>query len=132
MAGKYTERLPCGGTLEVTNYSWEIEYYFPGPDRRHSGEIVRIQGSSLEKYIDALIVNWSDYKTLKATIPHGGQFTKHGKLGMSIHVGGYNEGICLRSYHMPINTEAGLENIITSYRYALLRAPQVAALLEKL
>lgn len=131
-AGTYTETLPCGGKLEVTKQSWQIEYYLPGPDRRHNGEFLRIQGSSLEKYIDALMANWTDFQTLKAAIPSGGEFNKEGKLGMSIRVGGYHEGVCLKSYHMPVNTQAGFEKILAGYRYALQRAPQVAAFLQKL
>ena len=131
-SGKYTEKLPCGGTLEVINQSWQVEYYFPGPDLRHNGEFFRIPGSSLEKYINALIANWTQFQALKAAIPYNGEFKTVGELGMCIQVGGYHEGVCLKSYHMPINTQTKLENVLASYRYALQRAPQVASLMEKL
>lgn len=35
--GKYVETLSSGGELVVTESSWEISYYFPGPDLRYRG-----------------------------------------------------------------------------------------------
>ena len=65
----------------------------------------------------------------KNSIPKGGEFTKNGKMGMSIRIGGYWEGVCLRSIYMPIKSIEHLTKVIDSYRYAEQRAPQVQQLL---
>lgn len=127
--GTYEERLPCGGKLKVTKVSWEIAYYFPGPDRRYNGTFVSIPGASIQKYIDAYLENWSEYEQLKASIPSGGEFSKDGEMGMSIRLGRVMAGVCLRSYHMPIDSQTRLEHILDGYRYAVNRAPEIQKLL---
>ena len=127
--GTYEERLPCGGKLKVNKVSWEIAYYFPGPDRRYNGTFVSIPGASIQKYIDAYLENWSEYEQLKASIPSGGEFSKDGKMGMSIRLGRVMAGVCLRSYHMPIDSQTRLEHILDGYRYAVNRATEIQKLL---
>jgi len=122
--GTYEELLPCGGKLKVTKVKWEIYYYFPGPDMRYNGDSVTVQGSMIEKYISAFVENFEEYKQLKGTIPKGGEFSKT-KFGMSIRIGGFNEGVCIASYHMPISSAQRLEQVISGYRYAAKRAPQI-------
>lgn len=53
-------------------------------------------------------------------------------MNMSIHVGGYWDGVCIRSYHMPINTLEKLERIVHDYQYALKRALQIRSMLVDL
>jgi hypothetical protein len=130
-AGTYEELLPCGGKLNVTKTSWGISYYFPGPDRRHNGTFVSVPGKSIEQYISAFTNNWSEYEQLKTAIPRGDEFSKAGKMGMSIHIGSF-EGVCLQSYHMPIRSAQQLERVISGYRYAAQRAPQIQKLLASL
>jgi hypothetical protein len=131
-AGTYEELLPCGGKLKVTRTSWEISYYFPGPDLRYSGTFVSVPGRSIEQYISAFRDNWAEYEQLKATIPRGGEFSKTGKMGMTIRIGNFAQGVCLQSYHMPITSAQRLETVIDGYRYAAQRAPQIQTFLASL
>ena len=131
-AGTYSEQLPCGGKLEVTATGFRIHYYFPGPDARHNGTFVDVPGAQVESHIAAFEENWREFQELRATIPAGGEFQRPGKQDMQIRVGGYNEGVCLRSYHMPIRTEQELQRVVGGYRYALRRASEVQALLHRL
>lgn len=130
--GTYEEQLPCGGKLKVSQASWQIDYYFPGPDARHNGTFVTVPGASVSQYVVAFQENWHEYEVLKSTIPKGGDFNKAGKMSMSIRIGGYNEGVCIRSYHMPINTRTKLETVIEGYRYAAKRATQIQQFLAAL
>ena len=130
--GTYEEKLPCGGTLQVENTSWNIQYYFSGPDLRYNGTFITVQGTEVPKYIKAFEANWKEFQRLKTSVPKGGEFSTSGKAGMTIRVGKWDEGVCLQSYHMPINTQAQLDRVIQSYQYALRRAPQIIEFLTKL
>ncbi len=130
--GTYEEPLPGGGKLKVTTTSWEIAYYFPGPDMRYNGTFVTVPGSSVELYISAFIENWAEYEKLKTAIPKDGEFTKPGKNGMVIRIGRFAQGVCIRSHHMPINSKQRLDQVITGYRYAAERAPRIQAFLASL
>ena len=129
--GSYEEPLPCGGKLKVTKNAWEISYYFPGPDMRYNGDFITVPGSRVEWYIQAFVENFEEYEQLKKTIPKGGEFSKT-KYGMSIRIGGFNEGVCIASYHMPISSTKRLEQVIGGYRYASERAPQIQEFLASL
>lgn len=131
-AGTYEEILPCGGKLRVTKNSWEIFYYFSGPDSRYSGDIVTIQGSAIRQYAEAFRDNWLEYQSLKKSIPEGGEFSKAGKLDMTIRVGKFAEGVCIRSYHMPVNTLEKLKEVTNGYLYAEKRVPQIQEFLSTL
>jgi hypothetical protein len=130
--GTYEEQLPCGGKLKVSKISWEITYYFHGPDMRYNLTVVSVPGSSIEQYITAFNDNWAEYEQLKASIPKDGAFEKNGKMGMSIRIGNFAQGVCLRSHHMPISSAQQLERVIGGYRYAVHRAPQIQNLLMSL
>jgi hypothetical protein len=130
--GLYEETLPCGGKLKVTKNSWEIFYYFPGPDLRHNGEILSIPAKLVDQYITALNENWIEYDKLKESIPSGGEFSKDAKMGMSIRIGDFIHGVCILSYHMPISTKKQLEEVINGYIYAVNRAPQIQTFLGTL
>jgi hypothetical protein len=131
-AGTYEESLPCGGKLKVTRTSWEIVYYFPGPDLRYKGTFVSVPGATIEQYIVALGENWKEYEQLTATIPKGGEFSKAGRMGMAIRVGGFAKGVCLRDHYMPIASTNHLEQVVGGYRYAARRAPQILQFLAAL
>lgn len=130
--GIYEEPLPCGGKLKVGVTSWDITYYFPGLDRRHNGTFVTVPGESIQHYIDAFLENWKEYENLKNSIPQGGDFVKVGKFGMSIRIGRFRDGVCIKDYHMPISTQSKLDQILDGYRYAIDRAKQIRALLSTL
>ncbi len=131
-SGMYSEKLPCGGTLEVTDDGFRIRYYFAGPDARSRGTFVDIDGSSLPDYITAYRENLEQYQTLKKVIPEGGDFQHPGKLGMQIRIGSFNEGVCIQSYHMPLNTAREVEKVIASYEYAIKRAARARAMLREM
>jgi hypothetical protein len=132
ISGNYEETLPCGGKLRITRSSWEISYYFPGRDLRYKGTFVSVPGKSIQQYIDAYTENWTEYERLKSLIPRGGDFSKDGKMGMSIRIGQFSEGVCIVSYHMPIASLKRLTDVIDGYKYAAKRAPEIQRFLASL
>lgn len=130
--GTYEEPLSCGGKLKVKMTSWEISYYFPGPDMRHNGVFVTVPGVSIESYIQAFQENWAEYNRLKLVMPSGGEFSTGGKMDMTIRIGKFAQGVCIRSYHMPISSESQLTKVVEGYRYASQRAPQIQKFLASL
>lgn len=131
-SGTYEEILPCGGKLKVSTNTWEIYYYFSGPDMRYNGTSVSIPGRDVEQYIVALKENFDKYEDLLTKIPKGNEYSVAGRLRMMIRVGGFRPGVCLRDYHLQITSRQQLEKIINSYRYAVNRVPQIQALLKSL
>jgi len=129
MDGKYSEKLKTGGELVVSKGNWHIRYYFSGPDLRYNGQFVEIYGNKIELYINAWKNNFSKYLELRKMIPEGGCFSTPGEMGMQIHIGLF-DGVCLRSYHMPINTEVKLNSVIADYKYANDRAITVKKLMN--
>lgn len=130
--GTYSESLPYGGTLKISRDSWEIQYYFPGPDRRYNGTFKTIPSSQIDSYIEAFQKNWEEYEKLKNTVPSGGDFSKIGANGMTIRVGKYRSGVCLQSYHLCLSTKADIDSIISSYRNAKEKAKAMQTLLQGL
>ncbi len=130
--GIYEEELPSGGKLQVSATWWEISYYFPGPDYRYKGDFVTVPGNLVDEYILAFKENWTEYEKLKAIIPEGGEFSKKGRMGMTVGIGGITEGVCLHSYHMPIRSVETLEKVINDYLYAAKRAVQIQSFLVSL
>ncbi|MGP9659862.1 hypothetical protein ACT3S5_17700, partial [Halomonas sp. AOP31-B1-25] len=106
--------------------------YFSGPDMRYNGTFVSVPGGSIEKYISAFSENWKEYEQLKSSIPSDGEFSKLGKMGMDIRIGNFAQGVCIKSYHMPIDTRQQLEKVISGYRYAAQRAPKIQEFLANL
>lgn len=131
MVGQYSEKLCSGGELVVNSESWYIEYYFSGPDLRYNGTFVRINGNEIDQYIQAWKNNYKKYLVLKETIPENGEFNMCGEMGMSIRIG-WAEGVCLDFYHMPINSEEKLNQVISDYEYTKERAIKLQKILQKL
>ena len=130
--GEYSETLPCGGRLTVRGVRWDINYYFPGKDRRHKGQSICIHMKDVDRYIEAYAENWNEYRSLKKTVPPGGDFSKAGKMGMTIRLGKFARGVCLQGYHMPLASKEDVIKMIESYRYAKRRASQVQDMLAML
>ena len=130
--GTYEEQLPCGGSLKVSSSSWGITYYFPGPTARHSGTFFTIEGVSVPKYIQALRENWQELETLKVSVPSGGEFTKPGKMNMTIRISSFAPGVCLHYHYSPINSRSQLDKVIAGYEYAIQRVPTIQAFLRTL
>lgn len=87
-------------------------------------------GEEINDYIAAWKENYSKYCELKRTIPAGGEYEAKGTVDMTIRIGGFFEGVCVQSYHMPIRTEEQLSGVISDYEYARKRGPKVMALLK--
>jgi hypothetical protein len=102
----------------VERSDWEISYYFPGPDLRYKGEFLQIHQNQIDAYIHAYQENWGEFEILVQKIPPGGDFVKDGKAGMKIRISEFRPGVCIRSYHMPINTKEGIDKIVQEYQYA--------------
>ena len=134
MNGEYKEKLPSGkGELIVSNNSWRIEYYFPGPDYRYTGTWLKITGDLIDKYIEAFEKNWEKYKSLKETISSlKGEMKIEGEMKMTIYVGGHFDGVCIESYHMPLKTEEEIKTVIADYFWAKQRGPEVVNIMNQL
>ena len=125
LQGTYSEKLSTGGELRISTNSWSIHYYFPGPDRRYNGTFVTLQGEKINLYISAWKENLKKYFELKQSVPHDGSFHAKGEMGMTIRIGGFWDGVSLISYHMRVQTEQQVENIVKDYEYAKARAAQL-------
>lgn len=131
MNGKYSENLKSGGELVVTSNSWHIQYYFRGPDLRYNGTFVTVPGKEIDAYISAWRTNFNKYIELKKVVLKGGTFETLGEMGMSIRIG-WSEGVCLKSYHMPINKQEDLDKVITDYNYAKNSALKIMSMLKSI
>ena len=132
--GEYIQELSDLGTgkLKVSKSSWKIEYYLAGPDYRYNGEFYIIDGNDVRSYIDALKTNWEKYQKLLKTIPKEGEYSVLGSKDMTIRVHGkYWNGICIRNYHLPINSEKVLNNKIKEYEKAIVLAKKIQVSLKK-
>lgn len=127
--GEYIEKLPTGGDLKISRYKWSINYYFSGPDARYKGTYKVIDGTEINKYIDAWRKNFAKYQELKQIIPIGGNSDYPGEMGMSIRFG-FAEGVCLTSYNMPINTKDHLDKVIMDYEKAKVKANKIQQILN--
>lgn len=127
----YEETLPCGGKLRVFRNSWEIRYYFAGPDFRYKGTFASIPGAQVEQYIRAYQKNWLAFIALKAATPKGTDVVKQGDAGMTISLGAF-EGVFLVPFHMPIRSDAALTSMVGGYRYAQERVGRIQEFLRTL
>lgn len=127
--GEYSERLRTGGDLKVTANSWKISYYFPGPDGRYNGTFVYVNDKDIDAYIAAWKNNFAKFQQLKTLLPQGGNSDYPGDMGMSIRFGVF-EGVCIRSYHLPINTQEKLDAITNEYEMAKQKAAQIQKILN--
>lgn len=129
---EYSEQLPLGAKLIVRPTGWHISYYFSGPDMRYSGTSIEIPGKDVGAHIDAFAANWNEYLRLKGQIPPGGSFSIEGACHMTINVGGYWDGVCIRAHHGAMNTLERIELAIASYQYAQKRSIAVQEALNQL
>ena len=72
------------------------------------------------------------YLKLKATIPSTGNFQTNGEMGMTIFIGTFTNGVCLRSYHMLISSKEKLELVISDYKSAKEKAERIQNMLKTL
>lgn len=126
---EYRTPLKSGGTLIIYTNSWEIQYYFPGPDRRYKGSFITINGKYIDNYINAWENNFNKFEELKKQHKFkNGQINLDGEAGMNIVVGGILEGVYLSNYRMCIKHYAGIQQIVNDYR----KAKQIAEKIQKL
>lgn len=130
LKGEYCEKMQTGGELRISANRWYISYYFPGPDARYNGTFKTIYDVEIDDYIKAWKENFKKYQKLKSILPTGGNSDYPGEMGMSIRFG-FSEGVCLTSYHMPINNESMLKDIIIDYENAKTKAQIVQEMLNK-
>lgn len=130
--GEYKEKLKSGGELIVTESSWYICYYFPGPDLRYNGTWKRIPSSEIDKYISAWKNNFSTYIKLKNELKLDGTFEKQGEVGMKISIGGYRDGVCIDSWNMNIRDQSKINQIICDYEMAKYKAIKIQEMLKTL
>ncbi len=113
------------GELKASNLGWHIELYLPGPDMRYNGDRIIINPNDLTPYIQAYEENWKRYKELKAMKKEEKKITMKGKKNMTINAGGPFDGVCIRSYHLPIKTERKLKEFIETLKWAEKRGIEV-------
>lgn len=134
MNGEYKEKLPFGkGDLIVTEDDFYIQFYFSGPDLRYNGTIIRINNDEIDKYIKAYEVNWTKYEELQNFSEKiGGEFSTVGQLNMQIRIGGWSNGICIHSYHLPLKSEKEIRSLIESFNWAKKRGSEIMKLLASI
>ena len=134
MNGEYKEKLPFGkGALIVTKNSYIIQFYFSGLDSRYNGTILNIEKNEIDNYIDAYKENREKYLKLKLMKDQlGNEFSTTGILGMKINIGGPCEGVCIKSYHMPIKTDIEYSSLISSFQWAKQNGPKIMVLLSSI
>ena len=130
--GEYTEPLTTGGNLIVTEKDWGIRYYFPGPDLRYNGTFKYISSKNIDTYISAWKNNFATYLKLKSELQIEGTYEKIGEAGMKISIGGYQDGVCIDSWHMNIRTQKKIDNIVKDYEQAKVKAASIQKLLRSL
>jgi hypothetical protein len=131
--GTFQEDLGDGGTLRVYATAWEVQYYFPGPDRRYNGTFVTYKDSEIPKLIDAYQWAYLRYQALKKSVVKGAELTISGTMGLTIRVGGrYWEGVCMNGYQSCVRDEESLKRKLQAYQRALERGPQLQKVLQGL
>ncbi|OFX53956.1 MAG: hypothetical protein A2066_00790 [Bacteroidetes bacterium GWB2_41_8] len=134
MNGEYKEKLPFGqGDLIVTKNDFYIQFYFPGPDMRYNGTFLKIDSYKIDSYVTAYRNNWNKYIELKdMQTKLANEFSLTGELGMKISIGGWINGICIDSYHMPLDSEKKINNVIDSFSWAKQRGSEIKNFLKSL
>lgn len=127
---QYEEPLDDGGVLRVFADRWEIEYYFPGPDQRYNATFLKYDERELSRLTEDYKVAYSKYRELKHSAAPGSELTLELGLRLTIRVGGHFDGVCLASYHDPINTDIAFQRRMRVYEMAQVRAHKVQQMLK--
>lgn len=109
-----SETLAFKGILTAREAGFDLTYYFPGPDRRYNGTILKIDSSMLEQYITAWQDNWHMYRILSASV-QSASFSAQGTLGMTIS----SRGVQL--YQLRVESDSELCIMLDNLRYAQMR-----------
>jgi hypothetical protein len=107
--------------LVATPSGYSLEMWLRGPDLRYSGKLLKIAGTG----IDILIQNYRDafarYEALVALNVGAEMQERVGSL--TVRVGGFNQGVCVDSYHHPIASSVALSAVISYLEAAKSRGP---------
>lgn len=127
----YTEKLPCGGVLQVFADTWQIEYAkaVGYPSQMF---FTHIDANRLNDYYQAWIKNYGSYEKMMESVPNGSHVVIPGELGMVIRIGTECDGVSLFHSLFRVNTRAGLRVYLESYQYASKRAFKVMKSLQAL
>lgn len=106
------------GKIIATPSSWRIRFYLKGPDLRYSGDFIYIGSHDVQSTIRNYNKAFDRYEVLKSITPKGAELSeKQGEL--TIRVGSFARGVCMKNYHNPISTRSELEMVISLYDRAL-------------
>ncbi len=75
-------------------------------------------------------VAYAKYRELKRSAVPGSELALELGLRLTISVGGHFDGVCLASYHNPINTDIAFERRMRVYEMAQVRAHKVQQMLR--
>lgn len=112
------EMLEFDGRLTVRESGFDLVYYFPGPDRRYNGTLLRIDDYRLREYIAAWTENWQAHQTLCASI-NPITFTAEGKLGMTLD----GRGVWLHT--LRVTSDEELKLMLAALRHAQIRGAEL-------
>jgi hypothetical protein len=110
--------MAFGGTLTARESGFDLTYYFPGPDRRYNGTILRIDASMLQQYVAAWEENWRTYRVLRASMPSL-CFSAEGKFGMRVDAAG------VRLHKLRVSNDAELDAMLNMLRQAKKRGSEL-------
>lgn len=113
-----TELVPLGGKLTACEAGYELSFYFPGPDLRYNGTLLKIDGALLQQYIAAWETNWRNYQAMRRTLPSLA-FTVEGELGMKMDASG------VRLYTLSVTTDDELSFMLSVFENALARGKEL-------
>lgn len=111
------------GKIIATPSSWRIRFYLKGPDLRYNGDFLYIGSQDVQSTIENYKKAFDRYEELKLITPKGAELSENqGQL--TIRVGSFAKGVCMKNYHNPISTRSDLELVVSLYERALnLRGP---------
>jgi hypothetical protein len=130
--GMLEERLTCGGTLQVTEKSWQILYVFGGPTTRHRPRLFSIDGKSMSSYISALQENWRQYEVLKSKLPESSDYQKEVNMNMTVRVCPHIGGLYVHYPYLHVANTQRLDALVDSWRKAAQRAAELIRVLKSL
>lgn len=107
-----------GGKLTASESGWSLTYYFPGPDRRWNGTILKIDSTMVQQYIEGWTSNWQQYLALRNSTP-GVAFSSEGAMGMKVGESG------VRFYGLTVTSETELAAMRASLIFAASKGAEL-------
>lgn len=113
-----SEPSAFGGRLNVRDGGFDLTFYFPGPDLRYNGTLLKIDSAMFHQYLTAWEENWRTYQTLRQSMPSM-SFAAEGTMGMRIDTG----GVSLRK--LRVTSEAELAAMLEGFHRAHARGTEL-------